>query len=86
MPLYYSQPEIVETIANKRKQREAFKKWEESNVIMVLKLKQTPFKNFRKNVTVHITNKTQCLYNQNNKMGVLYKYRTGLTNYDLKRA
>ena len=34
MPLYYSQPEIVETIANKRKQREAFKKWEESNVII----------------------------------------------------
>lgn len=83
---YYKEELPARVIIEKQVQRKRYKEWKSSGVLMVIRVKQTPYKNFRKNVEVHIKENAQYLYNQNKKMARVNKLRDGLQSFDLKRA
>lgn len=80
---YYDSKEEAETVANKRKQRHDYHKWLADGVINEFKVSETPWKGFRKNVSIRSSKNGWTLTNVNGKTTYVSK---GSRWHDLKRA
>ena len=80
---YYDSKEEAETVANKRKQRHDYHKWLADGVINEFKVTETPWKGFRKNVSIRSSKNGWTLTNVNGKTTFVSK---GSRWHDLKRA
>lgn len=80
---YYDSKEEAETVANKRKQRHDYHKWLADGVINEFKVTETPWKGFRKNVSIRSSKNGWTLTNVNGKTTYVSK---GSSWHDLKRA
>ena len=80
---YYDSKEEAETVANKRKQRHDYHKWLADGVINEFKVTETPWKGYRKNVSICTTKNGWTLTNVNGKTTYV---RKGSRWHDLKRV
>lgn len=80
---YYDSKEEAETVANKRKRRHDYHKWLADGVINEFKVTETPWKGYRKNVSIRTTKNGWALTNVNGKTTYVSK---GSRWHDLKRA
>lgn len=80
---YYDSKEEAETVANKRKERHDYHKWLADGVINEFKVTETPWKGFRKNVSIRSSKNGWTLTNVNGKTTYVSK---GSSWHDLKRA
>lgn len=83
---YYTEETPVKVIAEKKADRDIYSKFKQDGILMILNLATTPYKGFRKNVTVEIYKENQVVINQNKKRVLVRKYRGGLSSYELKKA
>lgn len=80
---YYDSKEEAETVAKKRKQRHDYRKWLADGIINEFKVAETPWKGFRKNVSIRSSKNGWTLTNVNGKTTYV---RKGSRWHDLKRA
>ena len=79
--IFSTRDEVLE-IAKKKEERRLYNEWEIKGYINSFKLDTTPYKGFKKNVTVYVTHNDYIFVNKNGRMGKVSK-KWGRNCYEL---